>query len=72
MRAVVLTGAGSAFCAGGNVKDMRDIEPVCFPVTPLIKPMPIVAVFQRIPRAVYSLNVPAIAAGKRAGGWGWL
>ena len=24
LKAVIVTGAGSAFCAGGNVKDMRD------------------------------------------------
>ena len=24
VKAVILTGAGSAFCAGGNVKDFRD------------------------------------------------
>ena len=28
VRAVVLTGAGSAFCAGGNVKDMREYFPI--------------------------------------------
>ena len=61
IRAVVLTGEGSAFCAGGNVKDMRDRTGL-FAGDPFDQADAYRKGIQRIPRAIYSLNVPTIAA----------
>ena len=61
IRAVVLTGEGSAFCAGGNVKDMRDRTGL-FAGDPFDQADAYRKGIQRIPRAIYALNVPIIAA----------
>ena len=61
IRAVVLTGEGTAFCAGGNVKDMRDRTGM-FAGDPMDQADAYRKGIQRIPRAIYSLNVPIIAA----------
>ena len=61
VRVVVLTGEGSAFCAGGNVKDMRDRTGL-FSGDPFDQADAYRAGIQRIPRAIHSLNVPIIAA----------
>jgi len=61
IRAVVLTGEGTAFCAGGNVKDMRDRSGL-FAGDPFDQADAYRRGIQRIPRAVYALNVPIIAA----------
>ena len=60
IRCVILTGAGPVFSSGGNVKDMRrffeqDISPE------LIREEYRNGI-QRIPRALYNLDVPVIAA----------
>ncbi|WP_227814513.1 crotonase/enoyl-CoA hydratase family protein [Nitrogeniibacter aestuarii] len=61
VRAVVVTGAGSAFCAGGNIKDFRDR-------TGLAEgdPMQVRENYRRgiqqIPLALWQLDVPTIAA----------
>lgn len=61
IRAMVLTGEGSAFCAGGNVKDMRDRGGIfagsAFEVRESYR-----NTIQRIPLALYELDVPVIAA----------
>lgn len=58
---LILTGAGSAFCAGGNVKDMRDREGL-FSGTPAEMRRKYQHGIQRIPLAMHDLEVPVIAA----------
>jgi enoyl-CoA hydratase/carnithine racemase len=60
IRCVIITGAGPVFCSGGNVKDMQrffnqDIKP------DLIREEYRNGI-QRLPKALYNLDVPVIAA----------
>lgn len=59
--AVVLTGAGSAFSSGGNVKHMRDRQGM-FGGTPAQLRNGYRYGIQRIPLAFYDIEVPTIAA----------
>ncbi len=61
VRASILTGAGSAFCSGGNIAEMRDKEGM-FKGGPEDIAQNYKAGIQRIPRAFQSLEVPMIAA----------
>ncbi|MFH1872916.1 MAG: crotonase/enoyl-CoA hydratase family protein [Pseudomonadota bacterium] len=60
VKVVVLTGAGSAFCSGGNLKDMQRYS------VQSIAPIAICNEYkrgiQRLPLALYELEVPTIAA----------
>lgn len=61
IRAAILSGAGSAFCSGGNVAEMRERSGM-FGGTPEQIAANYRAGIQRIPRAFQSLQVPIIAA----------
>lgn len=60
-RVMVLTGNGSAFCAGGNVKDMRERSGI-FAGQPYELRDTYRDGIQRIPLALYELDIPIIAA----------
>ncbi|MEM6634605.1 MAG: crotonase/enoyl-CoA hydratase family protein [Pseudomonadota bacterium] len=61
VRVVILTGAGPAFCAGGNIKQMRDKTGIAAG-----SPADIRATYRhglhRLPTALWNLEVPVIAA----------
>jgi 2-(1,2-epoxy-1,2-dihydrophenyl)acetyl-CoA isomerase len=61
VRAVVLTGEGSAFCSGGNLRDMRDRKGM-FAGPPQDIEKQYERGIQRIPRALFRLETPTIAA----------
>jgi enoyl-CoA hydratase/carnithine racemase len=61
VRAAVLTGAGTAFCSGGNVAEMRDRSGM-FAGSPEEITERYRQGIQRIPRALARLQVPLIAA----------
>ncbi|GAB3627514.1 enoyl-CoA hydratase [Pandoraea terrae] len=60
VRAVVLTGAGTVFSSGGNVKDMQKYERERPPPESVCQEYRMG--IQRIPKALYNLDVPVIAA----------
>ena len=61
VRVAILTGAGSAFCSGGNVAEMRDRSGM-FAGSPEEIAQRYREGIQRIPRAFEALQVPIIAA----------
>lgn len=61
VRAVILTGRGPAFCAGGNIKDMQERTGIFAGSTSELRDNYRNGV-QRIPLAFYNLEIPTIAA----------
>ena len=61
VRVAIITGAGSAFSSGGNIKDMHDKKGMFGGSPPDLRDGYLKGI-QRIPKAVYDLEVPIIAA----------
>jgi enoyl-CoA hydratase/carnithine racemase len=61
VRAIVLTGAGTTFCAGGSVKDMA-ARTGMFAGSPFQLRNRYRQGIQRIPMALYELEIPVVAA----------
>lgn len=61
VRAVILTGAGSTFSSGGNIKDMAEGKGL-FGHQPVAQRTAYRDGIQRIPRALHSCEAPLIAA----------
>ncbi|MEM9348975.1 MAG: crotonase/enoyl-CoA hydratase family protein [Pseudomonadota bacterium] len=61
IRVVILTGAGPAFCAGGNVKQMYNKEGIAAGTSADIR-VTYKQGLLRLPRALWELEVPMIAA----------
>jgi enoyl-CoA hydratase/carnithine racemase len=61
VKVMILTGVGKAFCAGGNIKDMRDRAGM-FAGSPYTLRNNYRDGIQRIPLALYELEIPIIAA----------
>ncbi len=60
---IIITGAGSAFCAGGNIKKMLDrVDSIGIAENPAATRAKYLRGIQKIPQALWNTEVPTIAA----------
>lgn len=62
IRCIIITGAGKSFSSGGNVKDMRDKRGMFSDKAAPAHRQDYLYGIQQVPRALYDLEVPTIAA----------